>query len=333
MAINATQVKTEFGAFYLNHGQNLANLIKRIYFSDGGDPTIKQAVITDTVWRRATSVKARIVQAFQKAWTPINDVTFTAFTTLLHKIKGDDEFYPDDLEDSWLQFLMGNGLDRKTYPFVRWYIENHFLPRIEQDILINEKYFGTRVAPTAGTAGSAGNAISGFKKVINDYITAGVNGTIATGAPSATAQTWCEQVEAFAKTIPIKYRKRFPITIRMRDALADRYMVGFNAKYNSQYMQYPNSMVIKDLPNIKVQSELMMSLSATNLAADPAENTTENKIWATIDGNAVEITKRPENMTAVQVENVDRNVKIYTDLSKAFDFEDPTIIWSNDQNL
>lgn len=335
MAIINSAVKSEWGAYYLNHEQNLKDLIKRIYFDDAnGDSTIRRVTITDTVWRRAASVVGRILQSFQKQWTPISDITFNPYTTLLQKVKADVEFYPDDLEESWLHFLGANSLDRKTWPFIRWYIEMHFLPRLKQDVIINEMYFGVYVAPTAGTPGNAGNSVTGLKKRINDWITAGAATTIATGVPDADPMLWCEQVEDFAKRIPIKYRKQFPITIRMRDNLFERYKDGFNTKYNSTYMQAPFNGTIKDLPNIKVKGELMMSLSPTNLQADPAENTTENKIWATIDGNTYELVQKPANMNAVRLDdNGDRLVKIFTDFYLGFDFEDPTIVYSNDQNL
>src|SRR5690606_33350600 len=92
---------------------------------------------------------------------------------------------PDDLEESWLGFLADSNLDRKTWPFIRWYLTNALI-QAEKDLEMNEIYLGVPGTITAGTATAAGTSLKGIKKQINEMNTAGTGGKVTLGAVPTT---------------------------------------------------------------------------------------------------------------------------------------------------
>lgn len=316
--ITATDVVSEFGSFYLNHGQDESNLhdtLRESLEAELGDFTIIET--EDTILRQANTQYSEALQAFQKAFTPKGGVEFTPKEIKLFNVKIDQLFTPDDLKNSWLQFLLSNNLDRTTWPFTRWFIEKYVIAQIPHDIVKN-LYAAVYGAPTPGTPGNASAAFNGLKKIINDGIDAGTIVPIITGAPNTTPATWCGQVETFVKGIPELYWGT-PMGIQMSRALAIRYKEGRRIKYNSNYAQVSDAMAVQDFEQIMVNGR--GSLSGVT------------KIWATPKQNAIMAFKGGSNRGLVEVEKVDRQVKVYTDFWLGLGFINDELVFTNDQDL
>ena len=76
MAINASAIVAEYGAYYIKGGQNEKRLMRLLLF---GRETVKYArkiKTDDTVYRLASSKMKSLVQGFQKAWTPKGELLF-----------------------------------------------------------------------------------------------------------------------------------------------------------------------------------------------------------------------------------------------------------------
>lgn len=317
--MNASDVVSEYGAYYLNHGQNAASLLQKLNYKSEFDSLFTTVATDDTVIRLGSSTMSRLLQPFQKTWSPTGEVTFKAAPINLYKKKIDFEDYPDDLEATWLGFLADEGLDRKQWPFVKWLIEAHIIPQVVEDYEINEVYAGAYAAPgTPGTAGAAGTSMEGAKKIINDHITATDITPITTGALSTTPATFLAQIEDFVDAIDPLYRSQ-PMTLAMNYAQSVIFKRGMREAYNVNYEQTSSLMSLIDYPNIQVQGFHAMGSSG--------------KIFCTPRRNAVRGVKRLANIDKVQVENVDRQVKIYTDFSSGVGFVIPELVFTNDQDL
>lgn len=315
--ITASQVVTDFGAFYIDAGQNETNIhdTLRESFDDMNDFTVVET--EDTVLREVNTAYAEVLQSFQTAFTPKGAITFTPKAIPLYNVKVDESFYPDALKSMWISFLTSNNLDRTTWPFVRFFIEKYVMGQIMADLSKN-LYAAVYAAPTAGTAGASSASFTGLKKIINDAITAATITTIATGTPSATAATWAGQVETFNKGIPELYWDK-PMTIQMSRALALRYKEGRRTKYNSNYAQVAEQMAVQDFEqNTVVGRGSMVGVS---------------KIWATPKMNAIMAFKGGSNKQIVEVEKVDRQVKVYTDFWIGLGFINDALVFTNDQDL
>ncbi len=315
--ITSSSVVTAFGEFYMDNGQNETNIhdTLREQFADQEDFTV--VTTEDTILRESNVEYAEVLQAFQTGFTPKGGVTFTPKEIPLFNVKMDQSFYPDALKNQWLSFLTSEKLDRTEWPFVRCFIEKYCMGQINHDIVKN-LYGAVRVAPTAGTAGPANAAFNGLKKIINTAITGGTIVPIVTGAPNATPATWCTQLETFAQGVPELYWNT-PMKIQTSRALGLRYKQGRRVKYNSNYAQVSENMLIQDFENVSVNPRGSMS--------------GVTKIWATPKANAIMAFKGGSNRTIVEVEKVDRLVKVYTDFWIGLGFIQDNLVWTNDQDL
>lgn len=315
--MNIADIKTEFGAYYLNNGQNLSRLFKLLNIQSVTDSVLTPIKTDETVWRASKATLGRVLQPFQKAWTPINDLVFTPVAIEQFKQKIDSEEYPDDLEATWLGFLSGDGLDRKTWPFVRWFVEVMLIPQAIEDYELNEVYKGVFAAPAAGTAGAAGTAINGIKKAINDHVTAGRITPIVTGAPDADNKIFVDQIESFVDAVNIRYQ-HIPMQLCMQPSLERRFMKGYRALYGKD-TDYKGSNGHVDFSNVDIKGLPSMIGS--------------NKIWMTPKGNGIHLGKRTQNKNAAQIESVDRKIKLFSDWSSGVGFIIPEIVFTNDQDL
>jgi hypothetical protein len=315
--ITSSEVVTAFGSYYIDAGQNETNIhdTLREQLADLQDFTVVES--EDTVLRESNVAYAEQLQSFQTAFTPKGGVTFTPKAITLFNVKIDQSFYPDAMKNQWLSFLTSNNLDRTTWPFVRWFIEKYVMGQITHD-LVKNLYGASYVAPTAGTAGAASAAFDGLKKIINAAITAGTIVPIVTGAPNATASTWCTQVETFCKGIPELYWET-PMGLQMSRSLALRFKEGRRTKYNSNYAQVNEQMAVQDFEQIQVAGR--GSLTGTT------------KIWGTPKMNAIMAFKGGSNRNIVEVEKVDRMVKVYTDFWIGMGFINDALVFTNDQDL
>lgn len=317
--MDVSAIISEYGAYYLNSKQGRASLSKVLNYQAKTESVFTRIMTNDTKIDRASSVMTRLLQPFQKTWSPTGAVGFTPLSIPLFKMKGDFEEYPDELEETWLGFLASNDLDRKNWPFVKWLLEVHIVPQMAEDLEMNEIYAGSYLAPpTPGTAGVAGTAMDGIKTVLNYHIgTSGRISTIATGAPNADAETWVGQVEAFVRAIDKRYWMT-PMDICMSQELELRFKDGMEVKYNTQYKQENDIAKVKNFPHRVVG--LPSHVGA-------------NKIWCTPKGNAILGVKRPALAKAFKIESVDRLVKVFTDGFKGVGFVLPEIVFTNDQDL
>lgn len=163
-SINATQIKQQFGEYYINGGQNEKRLIAGL--TQGREfPSICTPMPTDeTLFRLSNPMFKSLVQSFQKGFTQKGEVEFVPNEIRVYHIKIDDEFYPDELIPSWLGFLASmNEAERKNWPFVRWMAENYYKKQIDQDMELNEYYLGQYVAPTTNVAGLDGKSMNGLR--------------------------------------------------------------------------------------------------------------------------------------------------------------------------
>lgn len=314
--ITTTDVVSSFGANYINEGQNLQRLRKLLNYGAEIDQLFTPMPAENTVERFSHAAMTRVAQPFQKAFTEIGDLEFQPSSIQLYHLKMDVSFVPAELEKTWLGFLTANNLDASQWPFVRWVIEVHLLPKFNEDIEQNEAWSGVYAAPTPGTAGAAGSAMDGIAKIIADHITAGSITPYASGALSATLATFIDQIEAFAESIDVRYRS-MPMEICMNPTLALRYKKAKRAKYNENYAQESDLLSIANFPNLKVKAVNCMDSSA--------------RIWCTPKENAVVAVKKGENANLVRVMENRRAVDIYTDLWKGYGFIIPQIVFCNDQ--
>jgi hypothetical protein len=322
--MDVSQLIADFGNYYLQEGQNASRLFSVLNFTQARDPRQREQLTADlltpvmtdeTIWRASETRMTRLLQAFQKAWTPVGEASFIPIEIRMFKMKADFQDYPDDIEESWLGFLASNQLDRKTWPIVRYLVEQLMIPQLVEDYELNEIYKGVAAAPTPGTPGAAGASMNGLGKVIADQITAGRIAAITTGPIETDPVLFVDQVNDFAKSIDLRYRS-VPMTLNMDKELAWRYEEGFDLKYNQNYRQMEGNYRVR-YTNMEVRGVHSMAGSS--------------RIWATPKANVVKLMKKTQNMKQFKIENTDRLVKLYTDFFSGVGFVIPELVFCNDQ--
>lgn len=316
--ITATDVISEYGSYYIDHGQNLQSLLMRPFEAFGTRDAFTNVPTNETQVRFSDVTVSEILQPYQDAFTEKGSVTFKPVTIDLHPVKVDQKFNPSSLVYSWLGFLTNNNTDRSTWPFVRWFIEVYLLNQLFEDLEKKVIYKGDLNAVTPGTAGAAQDVMDGIRKQINDAITASKITPIATGALSTDPATFCTQIESFVKAIPELFWEK-NMTINMSRSLALRYAEGKDAKYNTQYAKESSISTVKNFPSISIKGRASMFGS--------------DKIWMTPIENVVFLTKGFANASGFELEKVDRSVKIWTDFHIGAGFLLKDLVFTNDRDL
>jgi len=316
--LTATQVVADFGSYYRNEGQNMQSLLLRPFEAFGTREAFTNVPTDQTQLRYSDVEVGEILQPYQDAYTPKGSVVFLPVKIDAMPVKVDQQFNPTKLVNTWLGFLTNSQTDRKTWPFIRWFVEVYIFNKLYEDLEKQAIYKGVYAAPVAGVAGNAVDVIDGAKKLINDAITAGDIVPIVTGAPSADPVTWCEQVEAFVESTPELYWDK-QIDINMSRTLALRYYRGKKKKYNLNYAQVSDLQTVEEFDGFRIKGRASMQGSA--------------KIWGTPKENAIFAVKGFENSSALEVESVDRNVKIWTDFHIGEGFLLNDLVFTNDQDL
>lgn len=316
--LDIADIKTEFGAYYIGSGQNLTRLVRQLRDKAVTDQLFTTRVTDDTKYQASETRTERLLQPFQKSWTPIGGTEFVPISIEQFKMKMDHEQTPDDIEASWLGFLADNNLDRKAWPLIRWLIEAELLPQLKKDYELNEIYKGVFAQPANGTAGAAGTAMNGIEMIINGHITSGRISPISMGAMPTDNVDIVNYFEDFCDQINDLYWGE-AMVIGTNPQIKRAFDRGYKAKYGKDTDYTTNTKGAVDMTNFVVQG--LPSMRG------------KNKIWTSPKDNCIRLVKKSANIDKVMVESVDRTVKIFTDWWTGIGFLIPEIVFTNDLEL
>ena len=325
MTINITDIVTEYGAYYQEKGQGVSNLYE-VAMQEFVTKDIFSLMITrDTKWTAAKSQIDSLVQPFQKAFTPRSgSIEFEPISILQHHIKVDDSLYPDDVMPSWLGFLASNAKVRAQWPFIRWYLEKKFFPKIGEDMELNEIGIGSVATPTPGTAGAVKTSMNGVQTVLNGHISAGRTVPISMGTIPTDNVDFVIYMEDFVDQINKQYWRK-DMQVHLSQDLERRYQRG-HAKY---YGKETNTVVGKGgTKQIEFSSISVNGLPSMNKKAD---GNACNRIFCTPKENAVLMMSEANPFQKLELQAFERQVKFLTDWYMGVGFILPEIVFCNDQ--
>ncbi|WP_338765930.1 hypothetical protein WAF17_02685 [Bernardetia sp. ABR2-2B] len=316
--ITITQVVAMFGAYYVQNTANMKNLIQQIYQAEKTASFFRIMPTMSTVYRRATSELGEVLQKYQADFTPKGTIEFKPEQYELPWLKVDLEFVPDELVQSWLGFLAGSGYEKEKYPFIKWFMEDHLIPKMKEDFE-TAIYMGVDGAVTPGTATSAIAIMDGIRKQINDYVAdanSGIN-VIVTGALDNDDKIFVRQVEDFCDQVAEKFG--MPMELFMRPSRFKSYRRGRRSLYNENYAQVPDSQLLDvEDTNIKVVNSPSMA--------------TSDKIYMTPAKNRARPIRLPKNKQLIDIDREIRKVRMFSDWHEGACFDTPKFIWTNDQD-
>lgn len=311
-----SDIISEYGSLYRNSGQGQQDIIALMREQAKTESFFTRILTDNTVIEKASSSISNVLQQFQKAWTPKGQATFKPRKIELTRLKIDVQETPDDLVDTWLEFLSNLSAGERTqWPFTRWWI-TQVLAQAREDFEKFEVFKGLKGSVTAGTATTSGNSIKGIRKIIRDGVAGSTINSIATGALETDPVQFVAQVEDWFNQIPELQRNEMDV-IFMSQTLFQRYRTGMRQTYNMNYSQADLTTIIDT--NTRVEGFVSQSGS--------------EMIWTTPRWNRIVGLKTPSNQDVMTLQAVDRTIKAFTDFHKGLGFLIHEYVYCNDRDL
>jgi hypothetical protein len=318
VTLDINDIVDEYGDYYISQGQNLTRLKSKIYQPSETDKYFKLALTNDTTEQHGYAELDEVLQPYQDAFTAKGDMAFKPVPIPLNPVKIDWEKNPTSLWSSWLGFLASDENDRAQWPFVRYLIEQHILPRRDKDKEEKAIFKGTWAVSAPGTAGAAQDSMDGIRKIIRGWNTASRSNNIVTGALATDPEDFVTQIEDFVAEIPSEVRGSITNVFIDRD-LMKRYRAGKRIKYNQNYLQAPDLETIEDESQIKVTG--LVSMSGSEM------------IWTSPADLMIRRQKRSQNLNVFKVESAKRMLSLYTDWFEGVGFLVPELLYHNNRDL
>ncbi len=314
MAITTTDIVQEYGAYYIDAGQNKKRILTML---SQGREIVNYATpvkTDDTIFRLANATFRTLVQPFQKTFTQKGGVDIVPKEIRQYRFKIDDEFMPDELYATWLGFLTAKKVDRKEWPFVKWLVEDYYKKQIDQDMELNEYYKGVFAAPAAGVAGDDGTGMNGVQLLLQQGVDAGKINSINIGALDAA--TIFDQIEAFTDEIAEVYQG-----IKMN--------VFLSRKWYKKYMQDKRAQGFYQRTSDK---DIDGGIDFTPLDVLPlASMVGTDDIFCTPKENFIHLSPETLTKNKFKLEEAKRSVAVMADWSEGLGFGIDEIVWTNIQ--
>lgn len=325
MLINVQDVVTQYGNYYQQGTQSASDLYSVAMREFVTREAFTLMITRDTVYKAARVTIDSLIQPFQTDFTPRNgSLKFEPIEIVQHHMKVDESLSPDSLMPTWLGFLAGSEVKREDWPFIRWFLETKFFPKIGEDMELNEIGSGVATAPTPGTAGPVKTSMNGVQTILNSHIAAGRTVPTIMGAIPNDDELLVKYVEDFVDQISKNYWRR-DMTVYMSETLERRYWRGHRKVYGKD----TNSVVGKGgTSKIEFTNQSIKGLPSMNKKNNGG---TCNRIFCTPKENAVMMMSEANPFQKLDVQAVDRIVKLLTDWWMGVGFILPEIVWCNDQ--
>lgn len=329
MSLTITDVVSEFGAYFRKEGQGAKDILKSYYQPSVTEAFFNPLPTEQTQERRVKSIKSRVLQRYQEAFTKVGGATFKPATINLAWMKIDEQEILDSLEKSWLGFLTNlDTNDRKKWPFVKWYMEQ-ILAQAKQDYELNEVYAGVEGTVTPGTATAAGASMDGLGEQIADAITATritpVNGPAV--AWDTVPEDFVTEVEDWVDAVVATSNEHRLLVenevdyLFMSTSMFKRYARGLRIKYNGSYEQV-------ELPFAGNHVALPMVDTNIMVVGLPSMGSSD-RVFMTPKENRAAFNKKPKSASMLEIESVDRSIKIFGDIWKGIGFWYPEYVFCN----
>jgi len=291
--MDVSEVITEYGAYYENSGQNQERVKTLMLQSFKTYQYMTPLKTNDTIYKMAKAVIGDLLQAYKNKFSPSQNAKITPNPIPLYKIKIDDSVNPDDVEATWLGFLASESTDRKTWPFVRWYIEQLLMPRAQKD-METAIFNAVRVEPDLNTEtpGAVLEIMNGLKYQLQQGIGNGLN---RIHLNTLTVNNIFDEVESFRSQISDLYQDE-----NMNYFMSKKWADAYKADKRSNFPYYPQD----DYSKVDFSPHSVIGLPSMSGS---------NIIWATPKDNLLYITKKDKNLTKFKLEENKRVVDFLGD--------------------
>lgn len=328
MAIDVTDVVTEFGAYYLDAGQDTNDLLLPLR---DGDDFYKDLTVysrnkvggagSNSKWDRALVETERVMQGYKSTYSPTtDDGDIIALSTPIRTWKPDRTIVPsDNVHENWLQFLEEMDKEPVEWPFVRWFMEVYIAAQLQDD-MNSVSYAGIYVAPPASnsTPGALLESVDGIEKELLIHIASGLITPVANGAVDAlTDSEYCEYVEDFVKQVNPRILKKMCM-LKLSHTNYMRYRRGYRDLHGKELDFTGQKGTIID-SKIEIKGYIAMEGS--------------ERLYLTEKGNDKKVLPLKNEMGKIWLQADKYGINILGHGKVAFDFADPRLVACNDLGI
>jgi hypothetical protein len=287
------EIVKEYKRYYIDNGQGVKDIAKKLFVPFGTENIMTVRRVTDSVYQGGTAQMTKILQAYQKSWTPLGKLTIKPNQIFLTHFKVDIDVDPYEVTDSWLEFLRDNKLSPKDFPLVKYMIEEFIIPQIQEELEMDAVFFGKKEELTPGQPLEAGKAIDGLRKQIRDKIVAGKIENIA--LPAITQSNTVQVIESFSDKVDKKLLRK-NMTVNVSPTISTWYPRDKRNQYG--YMG----------------NDLSGAIDGSTLKVTPQDSMEGSKaIWTTPKNNVVSLWKADSNAKIFSIQEFKRELSIMTD--------------------
>jgi len=313
--MDVSEIVIAYKAYYESSPANKSRILARLTQGIKTPEYCTPVKTDDTVFKLSELVVGDLVQGFQKAWTPKDDIRFTPNELRLYHFKVDIDLFPDDLQATWLGFLATGKYDKKDEPLIKFLMEHSdqgILAKINNNMEMKEYGKGVYEAPTPGTAGITGKGMNGFiyqlQRGVNDDTMNSLN------ISSLDKDTIFDQVELFVDGISEEYQD-IPMNVHMAPKWAKYY---HRDKRAQGFYTISSDAEVKNTIDFTPQNVVSLPcLSGTDV------------IFATPKVNMLHLTKNLQNKSSLKIEEYRRTVSLIGDWWEGVGFGMNGVVWTN----
>lgn len=324
--MNIAELKAAFGAYYRQEGQGVKDL----------DTAIVQPLVTEqffnsrptlnTQERRMKAMIGKVLRQRQTALTAESSLEIKPRVIDLQPLSYEVRETPMEIEDSYAGFLANPDNNMyKDWTIVQYIVNELMLKKGRQEYELDEVYYGVAGAITPGVANPAGENFNGLKHLINEFITEG--SIIPVSAPTTwdtnpanvidELEAWINDVKATSNEARLLVNAG--MEIGLSPELFELAMRGIHKNYNVNYNATGDN--ITDRPQ-----SVKLPFGKTRLFELPSMSGAQELIM-TPSWNRAAFIKRPISESGPNVQEVGREVVIFSDFWKGIGFWHPEYVY------
>lgn len=271
-------------------------------------------------YRMLMSVLDEIMQPFQETWTPKGTMTFLPNEILMRRAKIDNEYSVDHLFQSWMSFLVTEGIDRKDMPISKYLIQEIGVKLSEENGLLSVN--GEYVPYTPGVAGGFLSTCDGILTQLNTFETNddGVNLIPIGNLDTDPYQKVHAFVRAMTKAELRACGKIIFASTSMVDTVADDWQDA-NPYKDVKWLGDKSVDHIIELPN--TGGVKLIGIEGMD---------DSKRIWATPKKNMLKLYDKVKGLRKFDIQKEKRMILILGDFSIAYGFGFKELIFTNDAN-
>lgn len=332
--LNIQAVIDEWGKRYTPEGQTAKDIKTQLFMPSETEAFFKKRPNDGDYFKSGYATIDEVTQAFSIPFVKKGTATFRPWETKLGEFKAEGLMTPDRVRNSWLGFLADiKEVDRSKWPLLVWFVRELLIPKIHEEMELEQAFYGWQITgynPDAATRTvdgatlvrefasedtqtPANAAVDGIKVQLIRMVNAGRSNVINSGALATDPVLFCTQIEDFVAQIPPMLRRKIDYLFSSEE-LTNRYIDGRREKYNKQYAQESDLLLIDKSP-IRMQKLYSMEGS--------------QKLWATPADNRVRAIAKDVD-ARFDMQKADRSVKYMNDWKKVNTFDVPEFVVHND---